>query len=120
VVRAGGNMKVPSIAMMTTSATQVVLAGGLGFGWGVGGASLPNLGMAGIAAGQAIAYSGCTLFLLWYLTSGHARVPLRLSNVGLRWAYFRDILRVGAIACISPVQSILTALILTRLVSSYG
>jgi putative MATE family efflux protein len=120
VVRAGGNMKVPSIAMMTTSAMQVALAGGLGFGWGVGGASLPNLGMAGIAAGQAIAYSGCALFLLWYLTSDHARVPLRLSNYGLQWACFRDILRVGAIACISPVQSILTALILTRLVSSYG
>ncbi len=120
VLRAGGNMKVPSIAMMTTSATQVLVAGGLGFGWGVGGASLPKLGMAGIAAGQVIAYSGCALFFLWYLQSGRARVPLRFSNARPRWEYFRDILRVGAIACISPVQSILTALILTRLVSSYG
>ncbi len=120
VVRAGGNMQVPSVAMITTSVAQVVLAGGLGFGWGISGAVLPKLGMAGIAAGQAIAYSGCALFLLWYLKSGRARVPLRLSNAGLRWDYFRDILRVGAIACISPVQSILTALILTRLVSSYG
>jgi Na+-driven multidrug efflux pump len=42
------------------------------------------------------------------------------SNVRLCWDYFRDILRVGTLACISPVQSILTALILTRLVSSYG
>ncbi len=120
VVRAGGNMKVPSVAMMTTSVAQVVLAGGLGFGWGVGNVTLPKLGMAGIAVGQVIAYSGCALFLLWYLNSGRARVPLHLSNVNLRWDYFRDILRVGAIACISPVQSILTALILTRLVSSYG
>jgi putative MATE family efflux protein len=120
VVRAGGNMKVPSIAMMTTSVAQVILAGALGFGWGVGGAGLADLGMAGIAAGQAIAYSGCALFLLWYLQSGHARVPLRFTNAALRWAHVRDILKVGAIACISPVQSILTALILTRLVSSYG
>lgn len=120
VVRAGGNMKVPSLAMMTTSMAQVVLAGGLGFGWGVGGVALPKLGMAGIAAGQVIAYSGCALFLLWYLNSGRARVPLHFSNARLRWDYFRDILRVGAIACISPVQSILTALILTRLVSNYG
>jgi MATE family, multidrug efflux pump len=120
VVRAGGNMKVPSIAMMTTSVAQVMLAGALGFGWGVGGARLPDLGMAGIAAGQAIAYSGCAVFLLWYLQSGHARVPLRFTNTALRWAHVRDILKVGAIACISPMQSILTALILTRLVSSYG
>ena len=120
VVRAGGDMRVPSVAMMTTSATQVVLAGAFGFGWGFGNVSLPKLGMAGIAAGQVIAYSGCALFLLWYLNSGRARVALQFSKVRLRWDYFRDILRVGALACISPVQSILTALILTRLVSSYG
>ena len=120
VVRAGGNMKLPSVAMMTTFVAQVVLAGGLGFGWGIGGATLPKLGMAGIAAGQVIAYSGCALFLLWYLNSGQARVPLHFSNARLSWDHFRDILRVGALACISPVQSILTVLILTRLVSSYG
>jgi Na+-driven multidrug efflux pump len=120
VVRASGNMKVPSAAMFATSISQVLLAGGLGFGWGVGGIELPKLGMAGIAAGQAIAYSGCAIFFLWYLTSRHARVRLDLSNAALRWDCFKDILRVGAIACISPVQSILTALILTRLVSSYG
>lgn len=120
VVRAGGNMKVPSAAMFATSISQVLLAGGLGFGWGVGGVALPKLGMGGIAAGQAIAYSACAFFFLWYLTSRHARVRLDFSNTKLRWDYFKDILRVGAIACISPVQSILTALILTRLVSSYG
>jgi putative MATE family efflux protein len=120
IVRAGGNMKLPSIAMMTTSVSHVVLAGGLGFGWSVGGAALPKLGMAGIAAGQALAYSGCSLFFLCYLNSRRARARLDLANTSLHWDYFRDILRVGAIACISPVQSILTALILTRLVSSYG
>jgi Na+-driven multidrug efflux pump len=76
--------------------------------------------MAGIAAGQVIAYSGCAMFLFWYLNSNRARVPLDFSTARLRWNDFRDILRVGALACVSPVQSILTALILTRLVSSYG
>ena len=75
VVRAGGNMKLPSVAMMTTSVAQVVLAGGLGFGWGIGGAAFPKLGMAGIAAGQVIAYSGCALFLLWYLNFGSSACP---------------------------------------------
>ena len=120
VIRAGGNMKVPSVAMITTSVAQVVLGGGLGFGWGVGTLALPKYGMAGIAAGQAIAYTGCAVFFLWYLSSHRARVRLIRANASLRWDYFQDILRVGAIACISPVQSILTALILTRLVSSYG
>ena len=76
--------------------------------------------MAGIALGQVIAYSGCALFLLWYLTSGPARVPIIFSNATLRWDLLRDILKVGAVASISPVQSILSALILTRLVSSFG
>jgi Na+-driven multidrug efflux pump len=60
------------------------------------------------------------MFLFWYLNSNRARVPLDFSTARLRWNHFRDILRVGALACVSPVQSILTALILTRLVSSYG
>jgi hypothetical protein len=76
--------------------------------------------MAGIALGQVIAYSGCALFLLWYLTSGPARVPIIFSNATLRWDSLRDILKVGAVASISPVQSILSALILTRVVSSFG
>ena len=44
VVRAGGNMKVPSVAMMTAVVAQVVLAGALGFGWRIGGATLPKAG----------------------------------------------------------------------------
>jgi Na+-driven multidrug efflux pump len=80
VIRAGGNMKVPSAVMMSASIAQVLLARAFGFGWEVGGAAFPKLGMAGIALGQVIAYSGCALFLLWYLTSGPARVPIIFSK----------------------------------------
>jgi Na+-driven multidrug efflux pump len=93
VIRAGGNMKVPSAVMMSASIAQVLLAGAFGFGWEVGGAAFPKLGMAGIALGQVIAYSGCALFLLWYLTSGPARVPIIFSNATLRWDLLRDILK---------------------------
>ena len=34
--------------------------------------------------------------------------------------HLHDILRVGAVACISPLQTVLTILILTRLVTSFG
>jgi putative MATE family efflux protein len=120
VIRASGNMQVPSTALMSTSVAQVLLGGALGFGWSVGGPAFPKLGMAGIALGQVIAYSGCALFFAFYLTSSHARVRLSFSDAALRWDYLRDILRVGAVASISPVQSILVALILTRLVANFG
>lgn len=120
VIRAGGNMHIPSAAMMSTSLAQVLLGGALGFGWGLGGTAFPMLGMAGIALGQVIAYSGCALFFAWYLTSSHARVRLNFSDATLRWDHLRDILRVGALASVSPVQSILVALILTRLVANFG
>ena len=92
VIRAGGNMRVPSVAMVSTSIAQVVLGGALGFGLGVGGMSFPRLGMAGIALGQVLAYSGCALFFVWYLTSPYARILLSLRNASLRWDHIRDIL----------------------------
>ncbi len=38
----------------------------------------------------------------------------------LRREMFRDILKVGAIACVSPLQSVATVLIVTRLVAAFG
>lgn len=116
VVRGGGNMKVPSLALLGVALAQVVLGGGLGFGLG----GLPRLGMTGIALGQVLAYAGGALFLLGYLMSGRARVRLTLAGFALQGRLFRDILSVGAVACISPLQTVLTVLIITRLVATYG
>ena len=115
VLRGTGNMQVPSGVLLAVAALQVVLSGGLGLGLG----PFPRLGMAGIAAGQVIAFAAGALFLVWHLMSGQARIRLRLVGP-LRWPMFRDILKVGAVACISPVQSVLTVLVVTRLVSSFG
>jgi Na+-driven multidrug efflux pump len=38
----------------------------------------------------------------------------------LRAEMFRDILKVGAVACLSPLQSVLAILILTKIVSGFG
>ena len=38
----------------------------------------------------------------------------------LQWLLSRDILKVGALACISPLQTVLTILIVTRLVAHFG
>lgn len=116
IVRGGGNMKVPSMALLVVTLAQVLLSGGLGLGW----ASLPRMGMAGIALGQVLAYAGGAVFLLWYLTSGRARVRLSSSGFAMQWTMFSEILKVGALACISPLQSVLTVLIITRLVATFG
>ncbi len=92
VVRGTGNMRVPSAVLLAVAALQVVLSGGLGLGLG----PFPRLGMAGIAAGQVIAFAAGALFLAWHLMSGRARIRLRLVGP-LRWPMFRDILKVGAV-----------------------
>ena len=116
IVRGGGNMIVPSATLFAVAGLQATLGGTLGLGLG----PFPRLGMPGIALGQLVAFTAGAAFLLWYLVSGRARVRLSWSGVRLRAALFRDILKVGALACLSPVQSILTVLILAALVSRFG
>ena len=116
VLRGAGNMRVPSVTVFTVAVAQVVVGGTLGLGLG----PFPKLGMPGIAAGQLFAFSGGALFLYFYLRSGRARLRLAPSATVLERALFRDILKVGAVALLSPLQTVLTVLILTRLVAHFG
>ena len=116
VIRGSGNMAVPSATLLVVAAAQVGVSGALGLGWG----SLTRLGMAGVAAGQVVAYAGGAAFLWLYLRSGRARIQLRVRATPLQWPLLRDILRVGGLACLSPLQTVLTILILTRLVAQFG
>ena len=116
VLRGSGNMVVPSATLLSLSVAQVLIGGALGLGWG----PLPRLGMAGVAAGQVVAYAAGALFLLAHLRSGRARIHPRVRATPLPWSLLRDILKVGAFACISPLQTVLTILIVTRLVAHFG
>ncbi len=116
ILRGTGNMVVPSVVLLIVAGAQIVLGGALGLGLG----PVPRLGMAGVALGQVIAFSAGALYLYWHLASGRARVTLKLSSIAVSWDILRDILKVGAVACISPLQTILTVLIITRLVSAFG
>lgn len=118
VIRGTGNMRVPSATLLLVALLQVLVSGALGLGWG----PFEQEGMAGIAAGQVVANGLGAAYLLVYLRSGRARVRLQLAwrHTPLQWAMARDILRVGALACLSPLQTVLTILILTRLVSHFG
>jgi MATE family, multidrug efflux pump len=116
IIRGTGNMRVPSLALLASSALQIVLGGALGLGIG----PFPRLGLAGVAAGLILASASSTLFLLWFLRSGRARVRLRLRAAPLRLEMFADILQVGAVSALGPLQVVLIVLILTRLVAGFG
>jgi len=116
VLRGTGDMRVPSAVLLAIAALQIPLGGALGLGLG----PVPRLGMPGVAIGQIVAYGAGVAFLLWWLASGRARLRLGWRGVALRRELFADILRVGALACLSPVQSVLTVLIFTGLVARLG
>lgn len=116
VIRGSGNMKVPSATFLAISVAQVLTGGALGLGWG----PFPRWGMPGVAAGQVIAYGAGAVFLYFYLSSSRAKIRLDVAAAPLQQELLRDILKVGALACISPLQTVLTILILTRLVAQFG
>ena len=116
IVRGTGNMRVPSAAILVSSALQIALGGALGLGIG----PIPRYGMVGVAIGHVLAMAAMVAFLYWYLATGQGRLTLRLRSMRLQWPMFADILKVGALACLSPVQSVLAVLIFTGLVARLG
>ncbi len=116
VIRGSGNMRVPSVTLVLVALAQVFIGGALGLGW----LSWPPMGMRGVAAGGVLANAAGAVFLWTYLSAGHGKVKLRMRGTRLIRQHLLDILRVGAVACISPFQTVLTILILTRLVTSFG
>ena len=116
VLRGTGDMKLPSATLLGVAVVQTVLGGALGLGL----AGLPQFGMAGVAAGQLIAFSLGATFLLWYLVSGRSRLTLDFSAFTFQRGMFIDILRVGAFSCLMPLQSVLTILIFTKILAGFG
>jgi putative MATE family efflux protein len=116
IVRGTGNMRVPSLAMFLAAGLQIALGGALGLGIG----PVPRFGLAGVASGLVIAYASAALFLFWFLYSRRGRPTLPVRGVAFRREMFLDILKVGAVSSLGPLQVVLTVLILTRLVAGFG
>jgi putative MATE family efflux protein len=110
VIRGTGNMFVPALAICGSVVLLVPLSPCLIFGLG----PFPALGIAG--GGVAVVFTtALTAFVLaWYILSGRALVRFQL--VRLRWPLFRDILRVGAVASVTTLQTTLTVALTTALV----
>jgi putative MATE family efflux protein len=116
VVRGTGDMRVPSVALIGVAIVQVVVGGTLGLGL----FGLPSYGMRGIAAGQLTAFTLGAIFLIWYLLSGRSRLKLDFAGFTFQRDMFLDILKVGALSCLSPLQSVLTILIFTKILAGFG
>lgn len=116
VLRGTGNMKTPSVVLMATAVLQIVLGGV----WGLGAGPVPSMGMVGVAWGHVVATAAGVAYFLAYLIQGRGRLGLKVQRFGLQKTVFADILKVGAIACLSPVQSVLAILIFTGLLAQQG
>src|SRR5580692_13087138 len=104
ILRGTGNMKLPSLMILSSAVCQIILGGTLGLGLG----PIPQFGMRGVAAGSLTAYA-ISLAILWrYLASGRGRVVPKIKGLRIQWAMFIDILKVGAVSCLSPLQGVLT------------
>jgi putative MATE family efflux protein len=116
VFRGMGNMRFPSFLMVIGAMVQVPLAGSLILGWfgfpkmGIAGAATATLGVAGMN----------TLILLTHLVFGKVEVPLRRARLQIQRLLFEDILRVGALASLSPVFTVLTITLVNGLISQLG
>jgi Na+-driven multidrug efflux pump len=76
--------------------------------------------MVGVALGHILATAAGVMYFLWFLIRSQGRLTLHLQGFALQRTLFSDILRVGAVACLSPVQSVLAILVFTGLLAQLG
>jgi Na+-driven multidrug efflux pump len=114
LVRGSGSMLLPALVLLLVATAAIPLSGALALGWG----PFPALGMAGLAGGQVAAHGLGALAALAYVAGGAAGLPVSFRR--LRPALFADILRVGLLASLNAVQTVLTIVVMVALVGRYG
>ncbi len=114
IIRGTGNMMVPALAVCVGVALLIPLSPALIFGFG----PIPAMGVVGAGLAVLITTALTMVVLGWYVFSGHALV--RPGSVRPRRRMFFDILRVGAVASVSTLQTSLTIALLTALVGAAG
>jgi putative MATE family efflux protein len=114
VIRGTGNMLVPALVICGGVVLLVPLSPCLIFGIG----PFPALGVAGGGVALVTFYALGTAVLASYVMSG--RNIARFRVVPLRWSLFREILRVGAVASLTSVQTNVTVALTTALAAGFG
>ena len=114
VIRGTGNMLMPALAVSVGVVLLVPLSPCLIFGLG----PFPALGIAGAGIAVVSTTALTTAILAVYLASG--RSVARFAWVRPRMRLFADILRVGAVASVTTLQTTLTVSLATALVGMTG
>ena len=112
VIRGTGNMLIPSAAVCLGVVLLIPLSPLMIFGYG----PIPALGIAGGAIAVVITTLLTLLVLAAYILTGRSLV--RPTRARLRWPFFADILRIGAVGAISTLQTTLTVALTTALVGT--
>ncbi len=116
VIRGTGNMTVPANVMVAGVVFLVPASPLLIFGWG----PIPGMGIAGGAVALLLYYLLGTIALVVYLRSNRSLLKLKLTGIRLRWALFRDILRVGLLGSVSTFSTNLAIGVATALAGHFG
>lgn len=116
IVRGTGNMPVTARRMVAGSVLQLVLAGTLVFGLG----PFPAMGIAGAAAAIVIANVFSSALLLHFLTRRCSELRLRLSGIPLHFPPLASILKVGALASVNSLTSLVAVIVVTAFVARFG
>ena len=116
VVRGTGNMAIPAKVTVIGVIGLVPLSPLLIFGWG----PVPALGIAGGAIALLIYYLAGTLALAAYVWSPRSLLKPAFAHIQLRWALFKDILRIGLLGSISTVATNVSIGVATALAGGFG
>jgi Na+-driven multidrug efflux pump len=110
VIRGTGNMLTPALVICIGAILLVPVSPLLIFGFG----PIPAMGIAGGGIALVLFYIGGFAVLAWYVLTG--RNVARFRWTALRWPLAREILRIGAVASITSVQTNVTIALITALV----
>jgi putative MATE family efflux protein len=111
-IRGTGNMLTPSLAVCAGVVLLVPLSPCLIFGIG----PFPAQGIAGAGLAVVTTTALTAALLAGYIAAG--RSVVRFVRACLQWTLFADILRVGAVASVSTLQTTLTVALATGLVGA--
>lgn len=116
ILRGSGNMAVPAVVLAAGTVVHVPLSAMLV----LGGGPLPALGIAGAGVAYLVNFGFAAMAMLVYLLRPGSRLRPHREDLRLDPAMFWEILRVGAISSLNSMLTVLTAVLLTGIVGSYG
>jgi putative MATE family efflux protein len=112
VIRGTGNMLVPALTICGGVVVLIPLSPCLIFGVG----PFPALGIAGGGLAVVLTTALTGAVLAFYILAGRSLARFRFTR--LRWPFFADILRVGAVGAVNTLQTALTVGLTTALVGA--